>query len=220
MADNMEALEEWVGPLLAKLSAKERLKLAKGVATDLRRSQVARIKSQKNPDGSKFKARKPRKKYQPKNDPVRFLYKKPGGALREANMVSWQDEGLRMTGYDREVNAIRTFRRDRIETWLKPTSGGSDAGKLRSQQGRIRDKAMFNKLRTTKYLKVKGSSSAATVAFYGGIANIARVHQLGLRDRVSPDGPQVNYAQRELLGFSTHDREMIMDSVLRHLEGG
>ena len=58
MADNMEALEEWVGPLLAQLDVKQRRALARNVARDLRRRQRERIRAQTNPDGTPYAPRK------------------------------------------------------------------------------------------------------------------------------------------------------------------
>lgn len=60
MAEDLDVLEDWVGGLLAKASPAERRKLARAVATDLRRGQVKRIAEQKNPDGSGFVPRKKR----------------------------------------------------------------------------------------------------------------------------------------------------------------
>ncbi|MBB6153704.1 phage virion morphogenesis protein [Pseudomonas sp. JAI115] len=61
MASNLEALEDWAAPLLQKLEPTERSKLARSLAQQLRRNQQQRVQSQKNPDGSKYAARKPRK---------------------------------------------------------------------------------------------------------------------------------------------------------------
>lgn len=61
MADDLQALEDWVAPLLARLETKERRRLARSVARDLRRSQRERIKSQTNPDGTPYAPRKPQK---------------------------------------------------------------------------------------------------------------------------------------------------------------
>ncbi|MDE1910739.1 MAG: phage virion morphogenesis protein [Pseudomonas sp.] len=89
---------------------------------------------------------------------------------------------------------------------------------LRGKQGRIRSKlAMFQKLRTVKYLKVRGDSNAITVGFTGRIARIARVHQYGLKDRAERGAPDVRYDQREVLGFSESDIDLIRDSLLTHL---
>ncbi|MBL1266244.1 MAG: phage virion morphogenesis protein [Halomonas sp.] len=149
MADNMEALEEWVGPLLAKLDVKQRRALARNVARDLRRRQRERIRAQTNPDGTPFAPRKEQR--------------------------------------------------------------------LRAQQGSIKRRAMFSKLSTAKWLKATAQGDTAVVGFFGSVARIATTHQRGLKDRVSRDGPRVEYAQRELLGFTVLDREHIMDSVLEHL---
>lgn len=144
--DDLQLLNNWATPLLAKLSSGERASLARTIARDLRRSQQQRIKDQQNPDGSDFAPRK-----------------------------------------------------------------------FQQQQGRIKRRAMFAKLRTTKYLKQRANANDITVGFYSRIARIARVHQEGLRDRVRKGGPEVTYEQRQLLGFSDADKNMIMDALLAHL---
>ena len=89
---------------------------------------------------------------------------------------------------------------------------------LRGKQGRIRRKlAMFKKLRTASYLKVRGDSNAVAVGFTGRIARIARVHQYGLNDRAERGAPDVRYEQRELLGLNEADLDLIRDSLLNHL---
>ncbi|MFJ7315609.1 phage virion morphogenesis protein [Pseudomonas sp. NPDC098747] len=89
---------------------------------------------------------------------------------------------------------------------------------LRGKQGRIRRKAqMFKKLRTARYLKARGDANAMTVGFAGRVARIARVHQYGLKDRAERNAPEVQYEQRQLLGFSDADRDMIRDALLTHL---
>ena len=77
---------------------------------------------------------------------------------------------------------------------------------------------MFSKLRTAKHLKIQTDENGLSVGFLGRVARIARVHQEGLTDRVSRNGPEVNYPARVLLGFTNVDRELIQDSLLRHLE--
>lgn len=61
MSDNLNALEDWAGALLAKLQPTERRKLNQTIARELRRSQQQRIAAQQNPDGSAYAPRKPRK---------------------------------------------------------------------------------------------------------------------------------------------------------------
>ena len=58
--DDLTALEEWAGALLAQLDPAARRKVAVDVGRELRRSQQQRIKAQLNPDGSAYAPRKPR----------------------------------------------------------------------------------------------------------------------------------------------------------------
>lgn len=147
MSDELQQLEEWLTPLINKLSPKERRVLAREIARDLRIANRERIKAQTNPDGTPFEPRT----------------------------------------------------------------------QLRGRSGRIRRKAMFTKLRTARYLKIKTSADEAAVGFLGRVARIARVHHYGLRDRVEPDGPQHHYARRELVGITASDREHIGNKVLEHI---
>lgn len=89
---------------------------------------------------------------------------------------------------------------------------------LRGKQGRIRRKlAMFKKLRTASYLKIRGDTNAVTVGFTGRIARIARVHQFGLKDRAERGAPDVRYEKREVLGLTDSDLDLIRDMLLTQL---
>jgi phage virion morphogenesis protein len=143
---DLNRLETWAAPLLEKLEPAERKRLARTLATELRRSQRQRIADQKNPDGSPYAPRRAQKK-----------------------------------------------------------------------AGRIRRRAMFTKLRTTRFLKQKYNANSVSVGFFGDIAAIARVHQYGLRDEVHRGGPEVQYEQRELLGFTERDTDLIEQLLIDHL---
>lgn len=89
---------------------------------------------------------------------------------------------------------------------------------LRGKQGRVKRKVqMFQKLRTAKFLKVQGDGNAISVGFTGRIARIARVHQYGLKDRAERGAPDVSYMQREILGLTDSDLDLIRDGLLSHL---
>ncbi|MCF5657696.1 phage virion morphogenesis protein, partial [Pseudomonas poae] len=60
MANNLEALETWASVLLERLEPGERVKLARSIGQELRRSQQKRVMAQTNPDGSKYAPRKKR----------------------------------------------------------------------------------------------------------------------------------------------------------------
>lgn len=56
---DLEQLEQWASPLLAKLQPAERRGLARRIGLELRRSQQLRIAAQQNPDGTRYAPRKP-----------------------------------------------------------------------------------------------------------------------------------------------------------------
>lgn len=94
---------------------------------------------------------------------------------------------------------------------------------LRAKAGRIRrrakQRAMFAKLRSARYLQVKASDSQVEVGFTGADARIATVHHYGLRDRVNRrrSSPEVTYPARQLLGLPDEDRGRIMERILAQL---
>ncbi|MBN6079894.1 phage virion morphogenesis protein [Aggregatibacter actinomycetemcomitans] len=90
--------------------------------------------------------------------------------------------------------------------------------KLRRKKGRIKRKAMFAKLKTARFLKIRTNANEAIIGFTGREADIAKIHQYGLQARPTPNASyKVQYAQRELLGFSREDVEMIEMLVLEQL---
>jgi len=89
---------------------------------------------------------------------------------------------------------------------------------LRGKQGRVKRKMkMFQKLRTAKFLNVRGDGYAIQVGFFGRVSRIARVHQYGLRDRPEKDAPEVQYDRRALLGFTESDLDLIREKLLKFL---
>ncbi|EJL01300.1 phage virion morphogenesis protein [Pseudomonas fluorescens Q2-87] len=86
---------------------------------------------------------------------------------------------------------------------------------MRAKKGRVKRKGqMFQKLRTASFLKVQGDGNTVTIGFTGRVARIARVHQYGLKDRAERGASEVKYDQRELLGFTEADLDLIRDSLL------
>lgn len=86
MADNLRALEDWAGALLAKLEPGARRQLNQQIGRDLRRSQQQRIAAQLNPDGSAFAPRKPRQLRAKKGRIKRKMFAK----LRQAKHLKVQ----------------------------------------------------------------------------------------------------------------------------------
>lgn len=56
--DDLQRLEDWVTPLLEKLSVPERRALVRAIARDLRASTIATMRAQQAPDGQPWEPRK------------------------------------------------------------------------------------------------------------------------------------------------------------------
>ena len=221
-ADELAIYKEAVSGLLDRLSPGERSRLLRKAAQMLRRSQQQRIRAQVAPDGAPWPKRKPRQQQKPASRAIRFLYRKGGGEERLVDMRSWTRRGNQLTGFDREADGLRTFRADRIARHL-PAEGGADpgalAGSIRGGRGGVKRKAaaMFSKLRTASHLKAGATPDEAYVQFTARASRLARIHHFGLKDRVVPDGPETQYPQRELLGFSQADDEAILALIAEDL---
>jgi phage virion morphogenesis protein len=87
---------------------------------------------------------------------------------------------------------------------------------LRAKSGRIK-RAMFQKLRTSRYMKASGRNDAAVVEFTGKVQRIAQIHQFGLKDRPNPHAQDVQYPIRQLVGFSKVDIDNISNTIINHM---
>lgn len=144
------------------------------------------------------------------------------GALEAfaADLIASLEPAARKELAQRLARDLRASQQKRIADQLNPdgTPYAPRKPQLRHRKGKLR--AMFAKLRTAKYLKAKGSTNAALVSFTSDIERIARVHQLGLRDRVNrKTSLEADYPARQLLGISDADEAMIRDVVTAHLAG-
>lgn len=88
--------------------------------------------------------------------------------------------------------------------------------RIREKKGRVK-REMFAKLRTNRYLKASGNDNVAVVVFTDKVQRIARVHQYGLMENSSQKGKGIKYQSRELLGFSSFDKETIEKTLLEYL---
>lgn len=118
--------------------------------------------------------------------------------------------------------ALRKSQSNRITRQQNPDGSAFEPRKPRKEfgkkKGRIKRKAMFAKLRTARHLKVRSNGNEVSVGFNGSSAAIAAVHQYGLKGTVNRNkGVKVQYAQRELLGFSDEDVELIENLILEQL---
>jgi len=114
---------------------------------------------------------------------------------------------------------LRQSQTKRIAAQENPDGSAFEPRKpqLRNRKKNLRT-GMFGKLRTAKYLKASGTAEGAIVSFTRDVERIARVHQFGLRDRVSrKSGLEVEYPVRQLLGVSSDDETALTELIADHL---
>lgn len=115
--------------------------------------------------------------------------------------------------------------RRRIKAQQNPDGSPFEPRKKRKQfskkKGRIKNQLMFKKIVSPSHLKLRYEQEGISLGFYGGDAAIANVHQYGLYSSPSKYKDfKVKYDQRELLGFSEEDIEMIERFVIKAIAEG
>ncbi|EUL62736.1 phage virion morphogenesis protein [Enterobacter hormaechei] len=114
---------------------------------------------------------------------------------------------------------LRKSQQQRIKQQKAPDGSPYQARKhqpIRAKTGRIK-RAMFQKLRTSRYMKATGRENSAVVEFTGKVQRIARVHQYGLKDRPNAHAQNVQYAERRLLGLTAEDKKNIEMILFRYI---
>ncbi|CZZ44969.1 phage Virion Morphogenesis protein [Enterobacter hormaechei] len=111
---------------------------------------------------------------------------------------------------------LRKSQQQRIKQQKAPDGSPYQARKrqpLRAKTGRIK-RAMFQKLRTSRYMKATGRENNAVVEFTGKVQRVAKIHQYGLKDRPNPHAQNVYYPERQLLGFDRAAIQLIEERLL------
>lgn len=117
---------------------------------------------------------------------------------------------------------LRAAQQQRIKQQKAPDGSPYQARKrqpLRAKTGRIK-RAMFQKLRTSRYMKATGRENSAVVEFTGKVQRIANIHHYGLKDRPNPFGSNIIYPERRLLGFEHESNKIIKDIIVNHFLKG
>ncbi|MCK6688530.1 phage virion morphogenesis protein [Enterobacter asburiae] len=114
---------------------------------------------------------------------------------------------------------LRKSQQQRIKQQKAPDGSPYQARKrqpLRAKTGRIK-RAMFQKLRTSRYMKATGSENSAVVEFTGKVQRIAQIHQYGLKDRPSQYVQEIQYPVRQLLGINKSEKDKLESVILFYL---
>ncbi|EPG7940846.1 phage virion morphogenesis protein [Enterobacter hormaechei] len=115
---------------------------------------------------------------------------------------------------------LRTAQQQRIKQQKAPNGSPYQARKrqpLRAKTGRIK-RTMFQKLRTSRYMKATGRENSAVVEFTGKVQRIARIHHFGLMDSPNKYSREIVYSKREMLGFSEVDKNIVERLVINHIQ--
>lgn len=110
---------------------------------------------------------------------------------------------------------LRKSQQQRVKLQKAPDGSPYQARKrqpLRAKNGRIK-RAMFQKIRTSRYMKAIGLENSAVVEFADTVQRIASVHQDGLKDRSNLHAHSVQYPRRILIGFSEREKIVIMKLI-------
>lgn len=216
MAEDLDQLHALAASMLELIEPGQRRTYMRAMATEIRKVNQRRMTAQRAPDGTAWAKRKARARQKPATRPVRFLYPSSGvGEPRLVDMRSWIGRGDMIIGFDREADGLRTFRRDRVIRWIT-AEGSAEGADIEPARKASRGKSpnMFRGLRSNRYLKIGATEDEAWAEFTGRAGQLARVHHDGGRDRVSPDGPEVDYTARPLLGFSQTDEAYILNRFI------
>lgn len=90
----------------------------------------------------------------------------------------------------------------------------------KKRKGKIKQNAMFLKLKSARFMKLRTAGDNIELGYSGSDAHIAQIHQYRLKGRVVRSANwKVKYDQRELLGFTDEDIEMIENFVIKALAG-
>jgi phage virion morphogenesis protein len=114
---------------------------------------------------------------------------------------------------------LRKSQQQRIKLQKAPDGSSYQARKrqpLRGKAGRIK-RAMFQKLRTSRYMKATGRENSAVVEFTEKVQRIANVHQFGLIDKPNHFSQEVKYVARPLLGFDGTSRELVQKIIMQSI---
>jgi len=119
MSDDPNRLATWAAPLLAGLGPARRRAAMVQVSTYLRRSQAERIAAQRNPDGTPYKARKPRLRNK-KGTIRRTMFEKLRQAKRLRKTATADSATVSIGGRSARIARVHQYGlRDKVD-WRRP----------------------------------------------------------------------------------------------------
>lgn len=207
-ADDFSPLTQALATMLAKTFPNERKKLAREIARDLRKSNLQRVRAQKNPDGTAFTKRKALTMTVLRG--MKFVWHDQTRHIKSWSVRKTQ-KGELITGYDIEKKMPRSFYKRDILRFIEVKKDKISTSKPNKQT------RMFKRLATARYLRMSANDKGVTLSFAPQVAGIAAVHHYGLKERVRGKSLEIQYPERKLLGFSPADIKHIENQLLEFL---
>lgn len=207
MSNDLLQLDEWMLSFIAKLDGPARQQLARNVGRELRKLQGQNIKGQRSADGQAWAKRKRIKK---PVAPIRTVYRKKDGTVREVELSGWRDNGGSITGHDKEAGGRRTILKVGMLRSLPARHGPAPGAMRRAQR-------MMQRMAAPGSLTMHTTGEGVELGFTSRAERIAAVHHFGLRDKVRTGGPEHDYTARRLLGIGDKERRAILEMVDQHL---
>lgn len=202
MDDALTELNHELAGLLARVAPAERKKLSRLLVRDLRKSQIKRIRAQKNPDGSTFTKRKAQ--FITVKREMRFIWRG-----QQRSLKNWRQNKSMTTGFDVDKGGARSFRKGDIQRFI---SVKKDRVKIK---GKSKQARMFKRLATARYMRTFANENEAAIYFAPAAANIAAIHQYGLKEKLR--NLDIQYPARQLLGFTPEDVRHIETLLINYL---
>lgn len=145
------------------------------------------------------------------------------------DMLAGLEPGRRRAMALRIAKQLRRANAERIRAQVQPDGTPFVPRKpQKGQRGRVgtikerrQSRKMFVRLRRFDNLKAEASAEEAVVGFRNHtVGRVARVHHMGLRDRIARNShsPWYDFPQRALLGINDGEEQSILATVLTELE--
>lgn len=115
------------------------------------------------------------------------------------------------------ASTIRKSQSARITRQENPDGSAYPKRKLiKNRKGEVRRGAMFNKLKTARWLKQVGNAQGITINFDQRVRRIAKTHQWGETERFG--NVKIDMPERQLLGLTEAEQQAILDAIVAHVD--
>ena len=132
-------------------------------------------------------------------------------------LLEWSKQTIELMAPARRRMLIRKLlmilrQRNLVRMRQNVGPGGEPWQERKKRRAKNQSKKMMLGLAKAKRLRLLANADSGSMGFGNNI--IALVHHYGLLDKVSPNGPTVKYPERQLLGISEDDENLLMQTLV------